>query len=113
MSLRIFGTVLRHGGENEFGMGAQHGKLDVECRVEHHIGRLLIGEDPLFLGLAHALPLTDGLAGGIGTLVVVANDAAQQAVVLRGDPVVVIEGDAGQGRDVDLVFQFVVDACRE
>ena len=91
-------------------MGAQYGKLDVECRIEHHVGRLLIREDPLFLGLAHALPLTDGLTGGIGTLVVVADDAAQETVVLRGNPVVVVEGDAGQGGDIDLVFQFVVDA---
>ena len=94
-------------------MGAKHGKLDVECRIKHYIGRLLVGEDPLFLSLTHALPLADGLAGSIGTLIVVADNAAQETIVLRGDPVVVVEGDTGQGGDVDLVFQRIVDACRE
>ena len=85
-------------------MGADYGKLDVKRRVEHNIGRFLEGEYPLVLGLAHTLPLTDSLAGSEGSLVVIADDATQQAVILRGNPVVVVELYAGKGRDIDLVL---------
>ena len=78
-------------------MGAQHGKLDVEGRVEHHVCRLLEREYPLVLCLAHTLPLADGLAGREGPLVVVADNAAKQAVVLSWNPVVVIQRDACKG----------------
>ena len=97
VGLGIFFTVAGHRGENDFGMGAQHGKLDVECRVEHSVCRLLEGEDPLVLSLADILPLGNSLLRGKGSLVVVANDAAQQSVVACRYPVVVVERDAGQG----------------
>ena len=72
-------------------MRPQHGKLDVECRVEHHVGTFLEGRYPLILSSQHVLPLGDGLLGGKGSLIVVADDTAQQTVVAGGDPVVVIE----------------------
>ena len=72
-------------------MGAEHGKLDVQGRVEHGVGRLLEGEDPPVFGLAHVLPLGDGLPSRVGTLVVVADDAPKQTVVADRDPVVVVE----------------------
>ena len=72
-------------------MGAQNSKLDVECRVEHNIGRLLEREYPLFFGIKYVLPLGYGLLGREGTFVVVADDATQQAVVTNGNPVVVVE----------------------
>ena len=58
-------------------MGAQYSKLDVQGRVEHGIGRLLEGEDPLILSLTHILPLGDGLLSRISPFVVVAYDTAQ------------------------------------
>ena len=85
-------------------MGAQHGKLDVEGRVEHHIGCFLERYNPLILGLAHAVPLTDSLTSREGSFVVVADNATQQTVVLCGNPVVIVERDAGKGRDVNLVL---------
>ena len=105
VGLAVLRTVLGNRCQDDLGMGPQHGELDVEGRVEHDVSRLLIGEDPLVLGGAHVLPLADGLLGGVGPLVVVADDAPQQAVVAGGYPVVVVERHAGQGRDVDLVFQ--------
>ena len=77
-------------------MGTQYRKLDVQGRVEHGIGRLLEGEDPLILCLTYVLPLGDGLLCGISPFVVVANDAAQQSVVADGNPVMVVERDTGQ-----------------
>ena len=85
-------------------MGAQNGKLDIERRVEHHVGRFLEWEYPLILGLAHTLPLTDGLTGRECSLVVIAYDATQQAIILCGNPVVVVERYAGQGRNVDALL---------
>ena len=91
VSLAIFPTVLGHAGENDFRMGAQDGKLDVQCGVEHSVGSLLIGEYPLILSFTDVIPLGNGLLRSKGAFVVVANDAAQQAVVACGNPVVVVE----------------------
>ena len=90
VSLGVFGTVLGNRGKYDLCMCAQHGKLNVQGRVEHHVGRLLEGEYPLVFGSEHVLPLGNGLLGGIGAFVIVANDATQQAVVANGNPVVVI-----------------------
>ena len=94
-------------------MGAQYGKLNVEGRVEHHVGSFLIGEYPLVLGQADVLPLRNGLLGSIGAFVIVADDTAQQSVVARGNPVVVIERDASEGRDIDLVRHVVGNLFRQ
>ena len=88
-------------------MGAQYGELDIEGRVEHDVGTLLIREYPLVLSLHDILPLGNGLLSGKGSLIVVAYNATQQAVVANGNPVVVVEGDTGQCRNIDLVFQCV------
>ena len=94
-------------------MGAQDGKFDVQRRVEHSIRGLLIGEYPFILCLTDVLPLGNGLTCRIGSLVVVADDATKEAVVADGYPVVVVERDAGKGRDVDPVFQRVFDILRQ
>ena len=94
-------------------MRPQHGKLNIQGRVEHCVGRLLEGEYPLVFSLTYVLPLGDGLLCRVGTFVVVADDAPQQAVVAHGYPVVVVYGYAGEGRDVDLVLQRVIDLLRE
>ena len=77
MGLRVFRTVARHRSEDNFRMCTQHGKFDVEGRVEHHIGRLLIREYPLVLSQTDVLPLRDGLLGRIGAFIVVADDTAE------------------------------------
>ena len=107
VGLRVFRTVLGYGGQNDLRMRSQHGEFDVQRRVEHHVGRFLIGEYPLVFGLTHVFPLGNGLLGGIGTLVVVADDTAQQSVVADGNPVVVVDGDTGEGGYIYLVFQRV------
>ena len=98
----VFGAVLRDGPEDQFGVGVEYGEFHQVGGVEHHIGVLLIGIDPLLFGAADVRPLVDGLAGGEGAVVVVADDAAQQPVVAGRHPVVVVERDAGEGRDEDL-----------
>ena len=94
-------------------MRPEDGKLDVERRVKHHVGILLVGRYPLFLREAHVPPLADGLAGAEGSLIVVADDATQQAVVAGGHPVVVVERDAGEGGDIHLELLAVGDALGE
>ena len=96
MRLAVLGTVAGHGGEDNLGMRTQDGKLNIQGGVEHHVGGLLEGQDPFLLGIADVLPLADGLAGGESSFVVITYDAAQQAVILRGNPVVVIERHASE-----------------
>ena len=104
MSFGIFRTILGHAGKDWLGVEAQHGKLNVERRVEHGVGSFLIGENPFLLGFAHQRPLADGLLSGVGAFVVVADYAAQQAVVASGNPVVVVERNAGESGYVHLIF---------
>ena len=87
-------------------MAAQHGKLEQQGGVEHHVGVFLVGEYPLVFARAHAGPARDGLLCRVAAVVVVADDAAQQAVVGGGNPVVVVQRDGGQCRDVNLVLAF-------
>ena len=56
------------------------------------------GHDPFVLAAAHAGPALDGLLCVAAAVLVVADDAAQQAVVIGADPVVVIDVERGQGR---------------
>ena len=88
-------------------MSAQHGKLDVQSRVEHHVCCFLEGEYPLVLSFTDTLPLADCLSSREGTLVIVTDNTTQQAIILRRNPVVIIERDTCQGRDIDSVFQSV------
>ena len=71
-------------------MRTQYGKLDVQGGVEHHVGGFLIREYPLVFGCAHVLPLCYRLPRCKGTLVIVADDTSQQAVISRRNPVVVV-----------------------
>ena len=90
-------------------MGSQHGKLNVEGRVEHGVRTLLMREYPFVFCFTDVLPLTDGLTGRVGSFVIVTDDTAQQSVVANGNPVMVIQRDTGQRRDVDFVLQRVVN----
>ena len=103
--LGIFRTVARHSRKNQFGVRTEHGKLDIECRVEHHVCCFLEWRNPLIFCFTDIAPLADGLLCRIGTFIIIADDASQQSVVLCGNPVVRIEGNAGERRDVDAEFQ--------
>ena len=94
-------------------MVAQHGELYEKCRVEHHVGILLIGIDPLLFGIEHVRPLVDALSGGESTLVIVTHYAAEQTAVGGGYPVVVVEGDAGERRDENPEFGCLIYLIRQ
>ena len=57
--------------------------------------------------------MADGLLGGECTFVVVAYDAPQQSVVAHGNPVVVVQRDAGERGDVNLELHRVGNLLRE
>lgn len=90
-------------------MEAQHGKLEKQSGIEHHIGILLIGEYPLILSGTHAGPARNGFAGGISPVVEIANDTAQQPVVCGRNPVVIVERNGSQRRNIYFKFLPVVD----
>ena len=52
VGLAVLRAVLGHAGQHGLGMEAQHGKLDEQGAVEHHVGLFLIREYPFLLGLA-------------------------------------------------------------
>ena len=99
--LGVFGAVVRHRGQNALSMVAHHRKLKQISRIEHHIGIFLIGVNPFLLSGTHTGPLADGLPRRERTFIIVAHDAAQQAVVVGRDDVVVVQSGAGQGGDED------------
>ena len=83
-------------------MRVKDGEFHQVGRIEHHVRILLVRIDPLLLRATHVGPLVDGLAGRERALVVVAHDAAQQAVVAGRHPVVVVQRDARERGDEDL-----------
>ena len=91
--LAVLRTVLRHGGEDPLGVGAQHSELHEVCRVEQHVGVFLERIYPLDLGPAHIRPVGDRFSGREGTLEVVPHDPSQQAVVACRDAVVAVQRD--------------------
>ena len=99
VGLAVFRAVLRDAGKNRLGVIAEHGKLNEIGRVEHCVSGLLVRIDPFFLGVPDLRPLAYALAGGESALIVVAHDAAEQAVVAGRYPVVVVKGRAGERID--------------
>ena len=83
-------------------MGAQDGKLYVQRRVEHHVCILLERQDPFLLSIADVLPMADGLLCCESTFIIIADDATQQTVITRRNPIMVVERDACQSGDKDL-----------
>ena len=57
--------------------------------------------------------MADGLTGAECSFVVVADDSAQEPIVARGHPVVVVERDAGECRHINPELRRVWDMLRE
>ena len=55
----------------------------------------------------------DGLLGVHPTVLVVADDAAQKAVVRSADVVVVVEQDGGQRRNINVELLLLRNLCRQ
>lgn len=91
VSLGIFRAVAWHAVQYRFGMTAQHGQFEEQSRIEHHVRVLLVGKNPFILSSTYAGPAGDRFLSRITTVVVVADDAAYQAVVRRGYPVMVVQ----------------------
>ena len=69
--------------------------------------------DPLLLATAHTRPALDGLLGIAATVLVVADDAPQQAVVVGTDPVVVVDIECRERRHKDSELLLIGNETRE
>ena len=94
--LAVFRAVFRHCSQYWLSVIAEHGEFNEQRGIEHCVSLLAIWGNPLLLSLADTRPLADGLAGGEGTLVVVPDNATEETVIAGRNPVVVIQGYAGQ-----------------
>ena len=106
---RAFGHHLEQGQ----GLAAQAGELKEQGTIEHDVGVLLIGEDPLAFAGLNLLPAADGLLSGVVAILVVAHDTPQQAVVAGGDIVVVVQQDSRERADVDFELVDIGDVLGE
>ena len=93
--------------EGGLGLRTYDGELVDHGRVEHRVGILLEWEYPLAFASTHTGPAADGVGSRTATILHVADDAAQQAVVGRGDIVVGVEQDGRQRRGIDAIFLVV------
>ena len=100
-------------GEEGFGVGLEGGEFVVEGGVEGEVGFLLEGEDPGFFAAADAGPHGHGFEGGVAAELVVADEAADEAVVGGGDAVVGVEVELGEGADVNFEFALGGDGFGE
>ena len=82
----IFGNLLKYG----FCLRLYNRKLEKHCRVEHHVGILLVGEYPLVLARPYARPAPYRIHGAASPVFVVAYYPSKQAVVGGGYVVVVV-----------------------
>ena len=78
-------TVLRNLLQQRFCLTLDDRQLKEHRCIKHRIGILLEGEDPLVFSRTDRRPAADGLLGTDGTVLIVADDAAQQTVVGSGD----------------------------
>ena len=93
---------MRHLAQHRQGEVAHHSQLEDEAGVEGGVGVLLVGEDPLLLAAPHRRPAADGVQRRRVPVLVIAHYAAQQAVVGGGNPVVVVDAERCQRRDIYL-----------
>ena len=99
--------------EYAFGIILHHAQFEYERRVEHCIGIFLIGKYPLVLTAAHARPAADCLLCSRSAILEIAYDAAQQAVVGRRHPVVVVNRQGRKGRHIEPELHLLGNICRE
>ena len=97
VGLGMFRHVLGHLFQQGLGLTLDDRQFEEHGGVEHSVGIFLIGEYPLVLAGTYRRPAADGVDSRDPTILVVADDAAQQAVVGRGDIVVLVEQQGGQG----------------
>ena len=93
-----------HLPQKRLGVSLHDGEFEDEGGIESGVGIFLEGENPFFLPPAHTRPASDGLDGGGVAIFMIAHDAAKQAVVGGGNPVMVVDAEGGEGRDVDLEY---------
>ena len=72
-------------------MSPYHRELHKICRIEKHVGILLIRVDPLNFGPAYVRPMHYGLTCRERALVEVADNASEETVVTGRNAVVVIQ----------------------
>ena len=84
LGLGILDMRVGHLAQDGLHLGAQYRYLVEERRVEYCVGILLIGEYVLLLAAADAGPALQRREGVVAARIVVARDAAQQAVVRGG-----------------------------
>ena len=99
-----------HLAQDGLHLGAQYRYLVEERRVEYCVGILLIGEYVLLLAAADAGPALQRREGVVAARIVVARDAAQQAVVRGGYAREVVHRHRRQTRDVDAELAAARDA---
>ena len=110
VGLGIFGNVVWNIAQQSLGLILDHSQLEEERRIEHRIGIFLIREDPFFLAAAHTRPTAYGLFGRHGAIFGITDYATEQAVVGRRYPVMVVNRNCGQRRDINAVFHLFGNA---
>lgn len=93
-------AILRNLLQQRLGLRFDNRQLVEHGRVEHHVGILLIRKDPFVFARSDAGPAANGLPGVHATILIVADDAPQKAIVGSRDVVVVVEKDGGEGRSI-------------
>ncbi len=79
----------------------QHRLLVDQHRIEDRIRVVLVGENIFFLALPNLAPHGNGLPGTAPPESGVAHNAPQKPCIRGGNPVVLIDVQRGQGRDID------------
>ena len=98
----VFRHIVRHPPEQWLGIGFHHRYLEEQRGIESGIGVFLEGEYPFLLTASHRRPALYGLFGRSVAVFVVTHYAAQQPGVGGRYPVVVVDAECGQCRDIHL-----------
>ena len=109
IGLAVFGDVMGDGFKHFLGAMAHDPKLKDEGGIEGGVGVFLIGKNPFFLAPSDRRPSANSLHGVGASILVVADDATEESIVGSGNPVVVIDSERGESRDVDAIFEAVVN----
>ena len=95
--------------QKPFGEDLEHRRFVDQSRIEHHIGLFLEGENPATLTSADPIPEIQGPFGGETAEKTVTDQPSHESGVGGEDPVVIIDGQLGQGRNIDSVFPLARD----
>ena len=97
MFLRIFWNLL----QQRLCLTLYYSQLEQHCGVEHRIGILLKWENPLILSCPNTWPATDCFLSTNTTILVIADNTAQQAVISGWNIVMIIEQNSSQSRSIN------------